>query len=112
MKPHGGTAKLQRSIAAFCHRMAFAPLIAISQIPVWGVNMSVLKEAANAGWSPEQAIRKMQAFVSELGTFGVVRVILAFFAATGLWLVYLSVVYQSFRTLHRLSTAPPGSRSY
>ena len=68
--------------------------------------MSVLKEAGDAGWSPEQAIGKMQAFASELGTFGVLRVILAFFAATGLWLVYLSAVYQSFRTLHRLSTAP------
>jgi hypothetical protein len=103
MKLFGGKAKLQRSIGAFCFLTAFVPLIAIAQIPVWGLNISVLKDAAEASWSPAEAVVQMQAFVAALGPFGVARLLIAFAAATCLWLLFLTAVFESLRTLHRLS---------
>jgi hypothetical protein len=103
MKLFGGIAKLQRSIAAFSFLTAFVPLIAISQVPVWGVNISILKEAADAAWSPANLLTKMQGFVAELGPFGIARLLVAFVAATFLWGLFLTAVFASFRTLHRLS---------
>jgi hypothetical protein len=103
MKLLGGTAKLQRSIAAFCFLTALIPLIAIAQVPIWGVNISILKDAADAAWSPADLVIKMQTFVAELGPFGIARLLVAFVAATFLWGLFFSAVFESFRTLHRLS---------
>ncbi len=102
MKAFGGKAKLPRSITAFCFLTAYVPLIAVSQIPVWAVNVSILSDAADIGWRPEQGLAKMRAFVDAIGPFGVVRLFAAFLAATVLWTLFLAAVFQAFRTLHRL----------
>ena len=102
MRAFGGKARLPSSIAAFCFLTAYVPLIAVSQIPVWAVNVSILKDAADIGWRPEQGFAKMQAFVDAIGTYGVLRLSAAFLAATVLWTLFLAAVFEAFRTLHRL----------
>jgi hypothetical protein len=104
MKLFGGTAKLQRSIAAFCFLTAFVPLIALSQVPVWGINISILKDAADAAWGPTELLSKMQVFVATLAPFAIARLLVAFVAATLLWGLFFTAVFESFRTLHRLSS--------
>ena len=102
MRIFGGRASLPRSIAAFCFMTAYVPLIAISQTPVWGLNVSILTDAAGIAWRPAQGWEKMHAFVAEIGAFGILRLTAALLAATALWALFLAAVYQAFRTLHRL----------
>jgi TIR domain len=103
MRAFGGTARLQVSIAAFCYLAAYLPLIAIAQVPVWGVNIAVVSDAASVTWDPTQAVQKMRAFIEEQGTFGIARIAIAFLAATYLWWRLLRSVFDALRTLHRLS---------
>ena len=86
----------------FCFLTAYVPLIAVSQIPVSGVNVSVLTEAADIGWRLDQGLARMHAFVDAIGLFGVLRLLIAFAAATALWTLFFAAVFEAFRTLHRL----------
>lgn len=85
MRACGGRASLQKSIAVLCFLSAWLPLIALSQAPVWGLNISVLTDMADVGWSPAAAVQKMTGFVGGLGIYGTVRLVVSFVAATTLW---------------------------
>jgi len=103
MKGFGGKANLQASIAAFCFLAAYLPLIAIAQIPIWGVNIDIVRDAASVAWDPTQVLQKLRAFMDEQGTFGIARIAIAFLAATYLWWRLFTSVFDALRTLHRLS---------
>lgn len=102
MKAFGGKAQPQRSMAAFCFLTAYIPLIAISQVPVWGLDVSILQDVASISWRLDQGLAKMREFTGALGLFGILRIVTAFLAATVLWGLFLAAVFESFRTLHRL----------
>jgi hypothetical protein len=104
MKAVGGRATFQKSLAAFCFLAAYLPLIAVAQIPVWGLNVAVVREAADLAWDPAQGAERMRAFAEGLGAFGIARVVLSFLVATYLWWRFLAAVFRGFRALHRLST--------
>jgi hypothetical protein len=104
MKTVGGRATFQKSLAAFCFLAAYLPLIAVAQIPVWGLNVAVVREAADLAWDPAQGAERMRAFAEGLGAFGIARVVLSFLVATYLWWRFLAAVFRGFRALHRLST--------
>jgi hypothetical protein len=103
MKTVGGRATFQKSLAAFCFLAAYLPLIAVAQIPVWGLNVAVVREAADLAWDPAQGAERMRAFAEGLGAFGIARVVLSFLVATYLWWRFLAAVFRGFRALHRLS---------
>jgi hypothetical protein len=102
MRACGGRAAVQKSIAVLCFLSAWLPLIALSQAPVWGLNVSVLTDMADVGWSPAAAVQKLTGFVGGLGIYGTVRLVVSFVAATTLWLILFTSVFAAFRTLHRL----------
>jgi hypothetical protein len=102
MRTFGGKALLQRSVATFCFLTAYTPLIAISQVPVWGLEVSIARDAASMSWRLDQGIAKMQEFARALGSIGILRIFIAFLAATVLWVLFFAAVFESFRTLHRL----------
>jgi len=103
MRAVGGRASLRKSVVVICFMAgAWLPLIALSQAPVWGLNISVLRDMTDVGWNPATAGQKMTAFVNALGAYGVLRVVASFLAATALWLILLTSVFAAFRTLHRL----------
>jgi hypothetical protein len=103
MKAVRGKATLQKSITTMCFLTAYIPLIALAQVPVWGLNTSIVKKIASNEISISQLIQQMQAFVDALGVFGVTRMILSLLAATYLWWRFCAAVFSAFRTLHRLS---------
>jgi len=105
MRLAGGTATAQASVAAACFLSAFLPVIGLSQIPVWGLNISVTQGTPDLNWTPAQAIDQIQAFTAGLGVFGTIRVMLSFVAATVLWGVLLVTMAKALRTLHRLGWA-------
>jgi TIR domain-containing protein len=102
MRAFGGKALPQRSIAAFCFLTAYIPLIAISQVPVWGLDVSILQDVASISWRLDQGLVRMREFTGALGLFGIVRIVSAFLAATVFWVLFFAAVFESFRTLHRL----------
>jgi hypothetical protein len=73
----------------------------LAQVPVWGLNTSIVKEIASNDL--RQLIQQMQAFVDVLGAFGVTRMVLSLLAATYLWGRFCAAVFSAFRALHRLS---------
>lgn len=103
MKAFGGRANLQTSIAAFCYLAAYLPLISIAQIPVWGLNITIIRDAADVAWDPTQVLPKMRAFLDTLGPFGIARIFIAFVAATYLWWRLFTSVFDAMRTLHSLN---------
>jgi hypothetical protein len=103
MRLAGGTAPIQKSVAAVCFLSAYLPVIGLAQIPVWGLHISVVQEVADLRWAPDQALAHLQRFTEQLGAFATVRVVAAFAAATALWAILLGAVFASLRTLHRLS---------
>src|SRR5262249_54441010 len=105
MRLAGGTAPVQASVAATCFLAAFLPVIGLSQIPVWGLNISVTQGTPALNWTPAQAVDQIQAFTSGLGVFGTIRVMLSFVTATVLWGVLLVAMAKALRTLHRLGWA-------
>jgi len=102
MRVAGGTATGQASVAAVCFLSAFLPIIGLSQIPVWGLNIAVTQGVPDLGWTPARALEQSARFVETLGAFGTVRVIVSFVAATVLWAVLLAALFQGLRALHRL----------
>jgi hypothetical protein len=105
MRLAGGTAPVQASVAAACFLSAFLPVIGLSQIPVWGLNISVMQGTPDLTWTPAQAFAQLEAFTAGLGIFGSVRVVVSFVAATVLWGLLLTAMAQALRTLHRLGWA-------
>jgi TIR domain len=105
MRLAGGTAPVQASVAAACFLSAFLPVIGLSQIPVWGLNISVMQGTPDLTWTPAQAFAQLEAFTVGLGIFGSVRVVVSFVAATVLWGLLLTAMAQALRTLHRLGWA-------
>ena len=102
MRAFGGRSTLQKSIAVSCFMSAWLPLIALSQMPVWGLRVSVLKDMADVAWQPGAAIEKITRFVDSLGVFGTVRVAVSFVLATLLWILLLTSLYAAFRTVNHL----------
>jgi hypothetical protein len=102
MRAFGGRGTLQKSIAICCFMSAWLPIIALSQMPVWGLRVSVATDMADVAWQPGAAIEKMTRFVEHLGVFGTVRVAVSFVLATVLWALLLTSVYAALRTVHQL----------
>ena len=102
MRLVGGTATVQASVAAVCFLSAFLPVIGLSQIPVWGLNIAVTKGLPDLAWTPGQALDQATRFVEGLGSFGTIRVLVSFAAATALWAILLTAIFQGLRALHRL----------
>jgi hypothetical protein len=103
MRALGGRASLQASLAVFCFMSAWVPVIALSQVPVWGVRVSVVQDMADVGWNPELGLEKMREFVEALGAFGTARLVLSFALATVLWFLLFVSVYSALRSLNRLA---------
>ena len=103
MRAVGGRGTLQKSIVACCFLTAYLPLIAVAQIPTWGLNVDVSRGAADIAWNPARGVEQMQAFAEGLGAFGAGRIIVSFLAATYLWWRFFSAAYRALRALHRLS---------
>jgi hypothetical protein len=103
MKAVGGKAMLQKSIATMCFLTAFVPLIALAQVPVWGLNTSIVRQVAANAVSFDQIVREMKVFLDAMGIFAAARLILAAMAATYLWWRFFGAAFSAFRTLHRLS---------
>jgi hypothetical protein len=72
---------------------------------VWGLQISVVRDMANAGWGPGVGAEHLVRFVRELGRFGTVRLLLSVALATALWLTLLASLFTALRTLHRLRRA-------
>lgn len=105
MKSVGGQGTLQKSIAVFCFLAAYLPLIAMAQLPAWGLTLDVARGSAAGGWTLELAIARVQAFMANADAFVIVRLVVSFVVATFLWWrLYLSVL-RAMRALHRLGTA-------
>ncbi|HSB71248.1 MAG TPA: toll/interleukin-1 receptor domain-containing protein [Candidatus Methylomirabilis sp.] len=102
LRAFGGKAQLQRSMAAFGFLTAYIPLIAISQVPVWGLDVSILQDVASIRWGLDEGLARLQEFTGGLGPFGILRILVALLAASVLWGLFLAAVFESFRTLHRL----------
>jgi hypothetical protein len=102
MRAVGGRGTLQKTVAAFCFLTAYLPLIAVAQIPVWGLNVEVTREAADVAWDPARAVEAMQAFVAGLGPFAVARIFASFAVATYVWWRLFSAAFRALRALHRL----------
>ncbi len=102
MRLAGGTATIQASVAAACFLSAFLPVIGLSQIPVWGLGISVMQGTPDLTWTPGQALEQAKRFVDGLGIFGTVRVAVSFAAATALWGLLLTAIFRALRALHRL----------
>ena len=105
MRTLGGRATVQKSIAITSFMSIWLPIIALSQMPVWGLRVSVTKDMSDLAWEPGATVEKMTAFVNHLGVFGTVRVVVSFVLATLLWSLLLTSLYAAFRTVHHLSTA-------
>jgi hypothetical protein len=103
MRLAGGRATIQASVAATCFLSAFLPVIGLSQIPVWGLNISVMQATPDLSWTPAKTLEQLEAFTAGLGGFGTVRVVVSFVAATILWGIMLTAMVQALRTLHRLA---------
>jgi hypothetical protein len=103
MRAFGGRASLQKSLAVFCFMSAWVPVIALSQVPVWGVRVSVVQDMADVGWSPSTGLEKMRQFVDALGAFGTARLVLSFALASALWFLLFASVYSAARALNRLA---------
>lgn len=102
MRLAGGRATAQASVAAVCLLSAFLPLIGLSQIPVWGLNIAVTRGMSDLAWAPGQALQQVTRFVEGLGLFGTIRVLVSFAAATVLWCLLVAAMYRGLRALHRL----------
>jgi hypothetical protein len=105
MRLAGGTGTVQASVAAACFLSAFLPVIGLSQIPVWGLNISVMQGTPDLTWTPAQALQQLEAFTAGLGIFGSLRVVVSVLVATVLWGLLLTAMAQALRTLHRLGWA-------
>lgn len=105
MRALGGVATLQKSIATFCFLAAYLPLIAVAQVPMWGVTAEAIRGAGAVSWDPAEALDRVRALVDGLGAFGFARLFLSFALATFLWWRLFLNVLRAFRSLHRL-TAP------
>ena len=105
LRVFGGRASLQKSLAVFCFMAAWVPVIALSQVPVWGVRVSVVQDMADVGWNPHTGVEKMREFVEALGAFGTARLVLSFGLATVLWFLLFGSVYSALRSLNRLTGA-------
>jgi hypothetical protein len=103
MKAVGGRGTLQRSIAAMCLLTAYVPLIALAQVPSWGLNTSIVSKLATNAVSLDQLFQEMKHFIGVMGAFAMTRLMVAFLVATFLWWRFLRAVYSAFRTLHHLS---------
>jgi TIR domain-containing protein len=103
MRFFGGRASLPTSLAVFCFMSAWVPLIALSQVPVWGIRVSIVQDMADAAWNPEVAVEKMQRFVDALGAFGAARLVVSLGLATALWFLLFGSVYRALRSLNRLT---------
>jgi TIR domain-containing protein len=106
MRAVGGRATLQKSVVVLSYLSAWLPLIALSQAPVWGLQLSVTKEMADAGWSPGAAAEIVTRFVQHLGAFATARLLVSFVLATVLWVTLMASVFAALRTLHGLRTPP------
>ncbi len=102
MRAFGGRATLQKTIVLCCFMSAWLPLIALSQVPVWGLGFSITQEMGDVGWQLSSGVERMARFVDQLGAFGVARVFLSFALATSLWALLLSSLYAALRTLNGL----------
>ncbi len=69
MRLAGGTGTMQASVAAACFLSAFLPVIGLSQIPVWGLNISVMQGTPDLTWTPAQALQQLEAFTAGLVLF-------------------------------------------
>jgi hypothetical protein len=78
------------------------PVIGLSQIPVWDLNISVTRATPDLTWTPGRALKELEQFTAGLGPFGTARVVVSFAAATVLWSFLLTAIFQALRTLHRL----------
>jgi hypothetical protein len=104
MRAAGGRATLQKTIVLCCFMSAWLPLIALSQVPVWGLRFSITQQMGDIGWQLSTGVEHMTRFVDRLGAFGIARVLLSFALATTLWALLLSSLYAALRTLHGLGT--------
>ena len=102
MRAFGGRASLQQSIVIACYLSAWLPIIALSQMPVWGLRVSVAKDMADVAWRPGAALETVTRFVEQLGVFGTVRVGISFVLATVLWALLLTSLYAALRTVHHV----------
>jgi hypothetical protein len=105
MKALGGRGTVAKSIAAVCFLSAYLPVIGLAQIPVWGLHVSVLKDVADVAWSPAMAHAALVQFTERLGSFGVIRVVMAFGVASALWLILAAGTFSALRSLHRVGRA-------
>lgn len=103
MKALGGVATLQKSTAMFCFLAAYLPLIAVAQVPMWGVTAEAIRGAGAVSWDPAEAFDRVRALADGLGTFGIARLLLSFALATYLWWRLFLNVLRAFRSLHRLT---------
>jgi len=101
MRVVGGRAPAPASLAVFCFMSAWMPVIALSQVPVWGVRVSIVKDMADVGWDPAMGLEKMRDFVAALGAFGAVRLLVSFALATVLWFLLFASVFSALRSLNR-----------
>jgi hypothetical protein len=122
LRAGGGTANPRKTIAAFCYLSAYLPLIAICQIPAWGTHVLVLEEASNIRWTVGSGIAELTRTTADLGAFGIARLFLSFIASSVVWLLFVTAIYEAFRTLPphaertsfrvlRSGSRPPGSLS-
>jgi hypothetical protein len=102
MRAFGGRASLPQSIVIVCYLAAWLPVIALSQMPVWGLRVSVAKDMADVAWRPGTALETVTRFVQDLGVFGTVRVAVSFVLATVLWALLLTSLYAALRTVHHV----------
>jgi hypothetical protein len=104
MRGVGGRARIQKTIALSCFMSAWLPLIALSQVPVWGLRFSITQEMGEVGWRLSTGVEHMARFVDQLGAFGVARVLLSFALASTLWTVLLASLYSALRVLNGLGS--------
>jgi hypothetical protein len=105
MRALGGAGTLQKSIATFCFLAAYVPLIAVAQVPMWGVTAEAIRAAGAVSWNPADALDRMRDLAEGLPAFGFVRLFLSFALATYLWWRLFVNVLRAFRALHRLTSA-------
>ena len=104
MRGFGGGRRFRNPSPSACFMSAWLPLIALTQMPVWGLRVSFTKEMADSGRQPRAGLERMARFVADLGAFGTARVLVSFVLATVLWMRLLASLYVALRTLNALPT--------
>jgi hypothetical protein len=101
MKLLGGKGALQACIAAYCLLTAYMPLISVLMLPTQMLTVPAFAQ----GSSFPQILDQFAAQAGQLSTWDRSSLLLSLLLTTVVFVLFFKSIFETFRTLHRLSKA-------